>query len=452
MLSRVRPFVAPLYLFACLILGGSAQGIWQNMVLQLFGLALIAWAAMSRFEEPMARPARQVLLIAGLGLVVVAAQLIPLPASLWAHGARIPIAQGFAVLGRPLSALPLSLTPYATLNSLLGFIPPLALFCAIARLRAYRAVWLSVALLAGAIAGIMLGALQVASSGDNTAWYPYLETNYGAAVGFFANANHMGSLMVVSVPFLAAIAAAGKSKNVQRYSALVAIAAGVGLILLVGIALNGSLAAYGLALPVIVASTSMIIPAGNPLRRIVLGAALLLLLVATVGLAKSSIGATALRQDASTAVQTRGEILHTSAKAVRDFMPLGSGLGSFRAVYQLYESPDEVSTTYVIHAHDDYVELALELGLAGVAVIALFLLWFGAVVWRLWATAEPLPFARAASIAAAALLAHSAVDYPLRTAAISACFAMCVALLADRRAAPVAEKSALRPARHLVFN
>src|SRR5206468_8843988 len=158
LLSRTRTLIAPLYLFACLILGGSAQGIWQNMVLQLLGLALIAWAAMSRPEEAMARPARQVLLIAGLGVAVAAIQLIPLPPALWAHGPRATIAQGYAVLGRPLPALPLSVTPYATLNSLLGFIPPLALFCAIVRLRAYRAIWLALALLAGAIAGIMLGA------------------------------------------------------------------------------------------------------------------------------------------------------------------------------------------------------------------------------------------------------------------------------------------------------
>ena len=31
MLSRGRALVAPAYLFACLVLGGSAQGIWQNM-------------------------------------------------------------------------------------------------------------------------------------------------------------------------------------------------------------------------------------------------------------------------------------------------------------------------------------------------------------------------------------------------------------------------------------
>ena len=33
-----KSFVAPAYLLACLILGGSAQGVWQNMVLQLLGL------------------------------------------------------------------------------------------------------------------------------------------------------------------------------------------------------------------------------------------------------------------------------------------------------------------------------------------------------------------------------------------------------------------------------
>ena len=43
--SRARAMVAPAYLFACLILGGSAQGVWQNMILLLAGLAIIAWAA-----------------------------------------------------------------------------------------------------------------------------------------------------------------------------------------------------------------------------------------------------------------------------------------------------------------------------------------------------------------------------------------------------------------------
>ena len=49
MSSRFREGLAPAYLLLCLVLGGSAQGIWANMVLQLLGIGVIAWAA-TRFS------------------------------------------------------------------------------------------------------------------------------------------------------------------------------------------------------------------------------------------------------------------------------------------------------------------------------------------------------------------------------------------------------------------
>src|SRR5437764_3555743 len=100
----------------------------------------------------------------------------------------------------------------------------------------------------------MLGALQVVSAGSDSPWYLYQETNRGLGVGFFANANHMADLLVVALPFIAALAAAGRSRNIQRYSALLTVLAAVALLLIVGIALNGSLAGYALAVPVIAAS------------------------------------------------------------------------------------------------------------------------------------------------------------------------------------------------------
>ena len=125
-------------------------------------------------------------------------------------------------------------------------------------------------------------------------------------------------------------------------------------------------------------------------------------------------------------------------------------MGSFPSVYPLYEKPEQVSAIYVVHAHNDYAEVALELGLAGVLLMLLFLAWWVAAVWRTWRTAEAGPFARAAAIASGAILVHSLVDFPLRTAAIAACFGMCLALLADSRAAPPKEKLELRKARHVV--
>jgi len=449
-LSRARLAVAPLYLFACLILGGSAQGIWQNMILQLAGVALIAWAAAESSRESLVSPARQALLIAMLGIAVVALQLVPLPANLWPHlGARERIADGYRALGMPIPPAPLSLTPYLSLDSLLGLIPPLAIFCAMVRLKAYRGKWVALALVAGTVAGILIGALQVASPADQSPWYPYSETNLGTAVGFFANANHMAGLLVITIPFLAAIAAAGKTENMQRYSAVIALCMGAGLVILVGLALNGSLAGYGLALPVLAASTLIVLPAGSRLRLWSIILAFLLVVAAVVALETVPIGGTKLGEDATSSVQSRAEILATSSRALHDFLPLGSGLGSFREVYQLYELPNQVTTTYVIHAHNDYVELALETGLAGIAVLLLFFIWWGAAVWRVWRTAEAGPFARAAAIASAAILVHSLVDFPLRTAAISACFGMCLALLADRRAPLPSDPSDLRPTRHV---
>jgi O-antigen ligase len=344
----------------------------------------------------------------------------------------------------------LSLAPASTLNSLLGLIPPLAIFCAMVRLKAYRPHWLAIALIAGTLAGIALGALQVASSNAAISpWYLYDDTSVGKGVGFFANADHMATLLVITIPFLAALVAAGKKASMQRYTAIVAVAAGLAILIAVGLALNGSLAGYGLTLPVFATSFLIVLPPASRLRLWVVSVAALLIVGAVTALEITPIGSGAIGAHATSSVQSRADILATTSHAAEDFMPFGSGLGSFRSVYVLYEHPEQVTDTYVVHAHNDYAEVALELGLAGVVLMLLFLAWWAMAVWRVWRTAEAGPFARAAAIASAAILIHSLVDFPLRTGAIAACFAMCLALLADGRAAPPREKSELRRRRHV---
>jgi hypothetical protein len=57
-------------------------------------------------------------------------------------------------------------------------------------------------------------------------------------------------------------------------------------------------------------------------------------------------------------------------------------------------------------------------------------------------------FAYAGAIATAALLLHSAVDYPLRTAAMSAVFAMCLVLIIQSRHSARSDTD-MRPVRHV---
>ena len=150
--------------------------------------------------------------MAGIGAV--ALQLVPLPTSLWPARRPERIADGYRLLGIATPALPISLTPYESLD-LVRLIPPLAILCAIVRLKAYRAHHGCAALLAGAVGGILLGALQVTSSRSIELALVSLSrrSSFGFAVGFFANANHMATLLVICLPFLAALLAAARRRE-----------------------------------------------------------------------------------------------------------------------------------------------------------------------------------------------------------------------------------------------
>jgi O-antigen ligase len=458
MASRVREAAAPLYLLLCLLLGGSAQGILANMLLQLLGIALLAWSALARPVGPLDRTQKQLLVIIFLGLLIVLLQLAPLPPAVWERlGGREPIAEGFRLLGGALPWQPLSLTPFATLATMFVLIPPLAMLAAMWRL-GNRSSWLVMALLAGTLAGILLGALQVGSSDPaNSRWYPYAFSNFGSATGFFANANHMAILLVISLPFLTALLAGVRSggRNVQRESAAIAMVAGAALVIAVGIALNGSLAGYGLAVPVIVASALLLVPRKSRIRFWLTAVSAVLLIGALGALTLSPIGSPGLRWSAATSVQSREAIVKTTAAATADFMPFGSGISSFRQVYKLYEDHDRLDVHAVVnHAHNDYLELALETGVPGILLLLLFLAWWLRASSWAWGAPDADPYARAAVIASAAILIHSLVDFPLRTAAISTCFALCLGLMARhrRKAAPSNDGSRLWPTRHVAID
>jgi O-antigen ligase len=149
----------------------------------------------------------------------------------------------------------------------------------------------------------------------------------------------------------------------------------------------------------------------------------------------------------ATSVSERQTMWANTAPAAVDFMPVGSGIGSFPALYASFENPSEVTTTYTSHAHNDYLEIALETGLPGVLLVIAFLFWWGSRALSIWRSPQIDVYAAAGTVASAALLLHSFVDYPLRTAGLSAVLAACLALMAhsrDRTGPPN-----LWPTRHL---
>jgi len=212
----------------------------------------------------------------------------------------------------------------------------------------------------------------------------------------------------------------------------IAIAA-LGLIL-IGIALNRSLAALLLVVPVLLA-TGLMIPVGWRLRWVGVPLVVFALAGAVAALSTNPLNSTSASSAKEFSLQSRQYIWRTTAAAIAETFPVGTGLGSFQQVYRLQENPDRVDATYVNHAHNDYLELALELGLPGILLMLAFFAWWGRRLAQIWSSNLSSPFDRAATIASAAILAHSVVDYPLRTSAMAAVFAMCIGILARFRPA-----------------
>ena len=451
MKEAVRSAIVPVYVFLCILLGGSVQGIWGNMALQLLGIAIFAWIILTADSLRLSGSAKSLFGIAAAIVALLLLQLVPLSPDLWqVLPGREPIAHGFALLGRNAPWLPLSLAPYETIAAAMTLIPPLAVLTAMVVGRAYRPGWLVLAILAGALASVLLGALQVSSASPTQApWYLYRRTNHGAAVGFFANSNHMATLLVVSLALLAAFVAALRARaQDQKSTSAVVLVAVAGLVtLIVGIALNGSLAALLLGLPVAAVSIAFFLSQRRRLRFPVL--ALALVSVAAVAVVYMSPLQDRLIASNATSFESRQKFWSNSISAIGDHWLLGSGVGSFPQIYPRYEDPRVVSRTFVNHAHNDYLEVALETGIPGILLIIAFFGWWLGRTSAIWRASAADRFAQAATIATAAILTHSLVDYPLRTSAMAAIFAACLAMMVQPRLRDPESPEDLWPTRHL---
>jgi hypothetical protein len=128
----------------------------------------------------------------------------------------------------------------------------------------------------------------------------------------------------------------------------------------------------------------------------------------------------------------------TTFEAASANMPLGSGIGTFVPVYATFEKPQDVAPYYMNRAHNDVLEASLESGVLGLALMGLFATWLvrrSLAVWRSapagGANRLDWSLVRAATLVAGLIAAHSFVDYPLRTSAMTAIMAFACALLIE---------------------
>lgn len=443
-MSRViSRYLAPSYLLLCLLLGGaSSAGFLANGVLQCAGILLSLTILLSGMLPALPRRALILLGLFGAAGALLIFELVPLPPFLWQMlPGRDGIRAGFELLGDDVPWLPLSLSPNGTLAALASLIPAVTMLLLVYASSGYGRLFCIYVLLATAAGSILLGLLQK-MQGLDSPYYIYEITNRGGIVGFFANRNHLATLLLIGIPFIGALAISPKRKAQDDAKVGRLVVTGcVGLLITVGVVIIKSTAGWMLLPPALFAAAAVFLRGEQgtvPRPVIQVGGVIAVICVIAAVIAPIKLNDLG---DKLSGIDPhmRNLSIRTTAAAAIDYLPFGSGGGTFARIYPLYEDVEEASLEYLNHAHDDYVETVLEHGLAGLAlIVAAFGFWL-VQGRRLWRRAEGDALARAGFAAVGIVFAHSLVDYPARTAAIAAVFAFAAGLT-------VAPESAEMPA------
>lgn len=435
-------------LLAALILGGGTKaGFLSDLVLQLAAvpvLAIAVWGLLwRRTQEPSLLP----LIFCGVIIAIPIAQLVPLPPSIWtALPGRGTQAAVFDLLGRPLPWRPLSLNPQATWSSLLSLTVPLAVFMSVVQLSGQERRWLTLLVVGFSALAVVFGLSQIAF-GAHASVRLFEVTNEGEATGFFANRNHFAALLYCAFLFAVAwaIEVVHKSDLQPGHSLLgpsavvLPVIAIVLISLIAGQAMARSRAGMGLGLVAIAVAAAIAIAdrrrgSASSLPHLTAG-------VLTFGfllIGQFALYRIARRFGVDPLEDGRLIFGSTTLTAAQDLMPMGSGMGTFVPVFALYEkATDLLPNLFANRAHNDWVEFSLEAGALAILCIGAFLAWFAVKAmsaWRLETRSDEssidIPLRRASVAVIGLLLAHSMVDYPLRTAAMASVFALACGLVA----------------------
>jgi O-antigen ligase len=453
--SSLNALCFVLLLVACL-LGGGQGGLGDTLAqeISLLPAALMLWLAARGKLRP--RAAKWVPLLVLLPLALPLFQLLPMPHWLLQAGsARHELALQLSVLQLKLPGS-ISLDPVATEAALWHLLPALVLFVAVLTRSGRTQRWLLVALFAIAIASVLTGMAQEAAGTGELRLYE--RTNRDQAVGLFANRTHFAGMLAMLLPIaIGWVAWAVAERLEQRRMNPIAIVAGIVVIvmLVVGIALSRSRAGLLLALVGVVATAPLLLTLNRQK-----GARRFLLIVgglcALFTVQFSLLGAVPRLMN-SGLEDGRWSYARTTVTAAKAYLPWGSGLGTFRNAYQPFEAKAEPTRYIINHAHNDYLELALE---GGIPALLLLALGAGAWIWcglRLLRRRTDMSadaalaslLRRCAWLGASLGLLHSAMDFPLRTTAAMSVFAVLAAIAfsnsaADSRRASVADARARR--------
>lgn len=411
--------------------GASRENVLRLSLVELTALPVLVLAGARLIGSGDWRTHRFALGIMGAALAIPILQIIPLPPFIWqALPGRDPLVLALDLANVEPGWAPLSLAPDQTWSGFLALLPPAAAFLAIlTAVNEMRGKLVPIYLVLATVS-ILLGVMQMSSG--NHMLYPYRTTDPGIVVGFFANRNHLAILLVGLLPFIGALLGHEFRKS-SSMSAASWLLAGLAVLIVVSLGAIQSRAGIILSVPAVVIGLGLGIKAQGRMhlkRGIVATVVVGMLVLAAVTafglprlLARFDVG--------GSLIAGRSEAWKITWDASAQYLPVGTGVGSFDPVYRSVEPLERLDATFLNQAHNEYLQVWLEMGWPGAALVVAFLIWWGRRTWQTWqgAASREQVIRLAASAAILFVLAHSAVDYPLRTSAIAVFFTICAALL-----------------------
>jgi exopolysaccharide production protein ExoQ len=427
--------------------GGSGAGL-ANLVVQLTALLIIAINPQAVFDFFRQAPRLPTILVGGV-LVLPLVQSIPLPTSVWQSlPGRSLVSESLALVGGEGRWFPMSLNVWRTLIAFLSLVPPVTIVVLAWRLSEAQKNRLLLLVAAMGIFTVLIGTLQL-TTGNRIFVFFSEAFGSGDLQGSFANRNCAGLFLDVALCALIGGFPDGQPRLKEHLAGAAML-----ILLVVGVILTRSRTSMVLmlvplaflAFRVSQARTRDPIPgrkrtSWRTTAAVAIGIALFVGGAVTVVLSNERIQHSLSRFDGvSVGVDNlqdrRALIWADTTGSIKRFWPIGSGIGTFDEVFQTDETLENLRTDRAARAHNDYLELTLESGLIGIALMAgwlYFLITRGLRVTRESRAGRSGGWL-IAPVAVLALFAfQSVLDYPLRSQILLCIAGLMVALLIDEQ-------------------
>lgn len=419
-----------------LVLGGGGSGFaLPELTLEVvFACTFAVWAVRS---GALPRVPGWIWSIAGITALIPLLQLVPLPPMLWqAMPGHDLQREALELIGKAQSWRAWSLAPDQTLASLLSLGPPLALMVMTSTLAQNQRYKLLAALCLVVLLSLIVGALQLSGGPEGPMRF------YGrpdlVLTGFQINRNSTADVLLiamVAVPCLV-VELVRQNRFPPHPSYIVWTSlAGMALCLL-GVVLTASRTGI-VMVPIAMLGGALVLNTWLRLgwRKLATGGLAMFVLLALAGWIlwnQTAIVHASSRFEMGR--ELRPELWRDGLYVVQQYFPFGIGVGNVVPALVAAERLEIVRETMPNRAHNDFLELAMEAGVFGLAAVSAIALTIVSAARRALKAGPGLHGQVIFALCTFILIGlHSAVDYPLRYMSLACLAGACTGMLARPR-------------------